>query len=191
MKKMKKKKTARALKQTPEVKKPVGRPPKKINEAQVYKLASHGFTMAEIADIVEIHESTLYEYLKANEEFSVSLKGAIAKADSEVVRGLYDRATGFTYTKTVTSIDKATGEIITREVPVYVIPDTVACFGWLNNRRKDQWRPVNKIEVTGKDGAPLIPSKRDPEEELAEILNRNGLVLTKTTISKETGEGNS
>lgn len=45
------------------------------------------------------------------------------------------------------------------------------------NRFPDDWKDVNKTEITGKDGAPLHRSAKDvPDDEIVAILTKRGVL---------------
>ena len=65
---------------------PVGRPTKYTPEKnkQVTKLAWLGATAVEMADFFEVRESTIYEWIKNEPEFSKALKIGREESDANV-----------------------------------------------------------------------------------------------------------
>jgi hypothetical protein len=55
-------------------------------------------------------------------------------------------------------------------------PDTTACIFWLKNRQREQWRDVQRHEVTGKDGAPLDAGAATAAQLREELLKRGALL---------------
>jgi hypothetical protein len=163
-----------------------GRPRKELPEDLMIRAAAMGLTDVEIANLVGINVETYYARQRENRVFSEAIKNAKAKADLEVVAGLYKRATGFDAPDV--HVAQFEGQIIITKLRKYYPPDPTSCAIWLNNRRKEQWRPVNKIELSGPNGSPLIPSKRDPHEELAEMLAESGIDLVKTNGKNGNGK---
>jgi hypothetical protein len=49
------------------------------------------------------------------------------------------------------------GEPIYAEYVEHVPPDPGAAKFWLTNRRGEEWRDKTSTELTGKDGAALVP----------------------------------
>jgi len=83
-------------KSTPK-RKAVGRPKIAITDKILQKaetLASSGLTMAEIADVLGMGESTLYEKTKEFPEFSDAVKAGRAKGMAKVANVVFDKATG-------------------------------------------------------------------------------------------------
>lgn len=85
-----------------------------------------GATDSELADFLEISESTLNLWKQQHSEFSESIKAGKDKADSQVAKSLYQRA---------------------------LTNDTTAAIFWLKNRRTTRWR--DRHEHTGADGGPV------------------------------------
>lgn len=140
---------------------PAGRPTlydEKMNQ-QVYKLALLGAKDSQIADYLEIAESTLNLWKQEHPKFMESLKRGKLKADSKVAASLYKRANGFSYEEVThenTMITKITdsGEMtqepgtLVKRVKKLVIPDTTAQIFWLKNRQPSEWRDKQEIEST-------------------------------------------
>ena len=121
---------------------------KDINFEQVKKLAAYGMTDKQIADILNIVESTLNLY-KKNPEFSESLKAGKQISDEQVERSLYQRACGYEHPED--KIFCHEGNIIVKPTIKHYPPDTIACIFWLKNRKKKEWRDVVGIENGDKD----------------------------------------
>lgn len=124
----------------------VGRPSKyesSFNE-QVEKLSKLGATDAELADFLNIAESTLNKWKLDFPEFSESIKRGKIIADSNVADRLYQRALGFEHDSEEIKI--ADGEVV--RVPIRKIypPDATAAIFWLKNRRGKEWRDKQEIE---------------------------------------------
>ena len=101
-----------------------GRPKKLMNidYNEVEKLGELGLTDTEVAYMLGIDRATLYRYKKDNQQFCDSLKKGKDKADAEVVRALYNKATG---------------------------GDTTAMIFWLKNRRVKDWRDKQEVQHSG------------------------------------------
>ena len=102
-----------------------GRPKKldNIDLAEVEKLAALGLTDEEISSWLGICRKTLHSYKKQEDEFLHTIKRGKEKADANVVRSLYKRATEGN--------------------------DTTAMIFWLKNRRAKDWREKQEIEHSG------------------------------------------
>ncbi len=103
----------------------LGRPKKldNIDLAEVEKLASLGLTDVEIAGWLGICRKTLSNYKKQEKEFLHTIAGGKLKADLQVVKSLYKRATEGN--------------------------DTTAMKFWLMNRRTRDWRDKQEVEHSG------------------------------------------
>jgi hypothetical protein len=87
-------------------------------------MAGLGLTLREIALVIGITEMGLYKRRKKDPKLRDALDAGRARADLNVIKGLYTRA--------VTGADTA-----------------AACF-WLKNRRPSEWRDRREVEIGGK-----------------------------------------
>lgn len=121
--------------------------------------ARDGLTDQQIADKMNIHVATLYEYKKGFSEIDEALKRGKEPVDIEVENALLKKAKGFKETikkpmklKTVYynngKRDKEEETVQMVEEEVYIPPDTTAQIFWLKNRKSDQWRDKREIENT-------------------------------------------
>lgn len=140
---------------------PAGRPTKYKPEfaKQAEKLCALGATDMDLANFFEVSDRTINRWSVQHEEFCRSLKLGKDETDSRVERSLYHRAVGYSFESekiVLVPIGNNQGSSVER-VPIveHVPPDTTAMIFWLKNRKPDAWR--DRIEHTGKDGAPLIP----------------------------------
>jgi len=124
----------RAKKQPQEIVVPparkVGRP--SMLDAQTLRrtqrLALLGVTDGEMADVLGISLSTLYNWQRTSPEFLHAQKKGKALADSQVAARMYR--------------DALNG-------------NTTAQIFWLKNRRRGEWRDVNRTEISGPNGGPI------------------------------------
>lgn len=133
------------------------------NIENIKKYYRFGLTDKQVADILEIGESSLNRYKDENKQFWETLKNEKGKADLEVVASLYKKAIGYEYEEIEQegqpSIDpvtkKETIKIKTvRKKRKYVPPDTLSIIYWLRNRQgwQDKQREEKPI-----DNEPLLP----------------------------------
>jgi Asp-tRNA(Asn)/Glu-tRNA(Gln) amidotransferase A subunit family amidase len=124
-----------------------GRKPKYKPEyaEQAFKLCLLGATDKELADFFEVKESTINDWKKKRKEFSESIKNGKEKADAEVAKSLFKRATG--YKQEVVKVFQFQGQPIIVPVTEEVAPDTGACMAWLKNRQKAKWRDKKDVDV--------------------------------------------
>lgn len=139
--------------------KKVGRPKTTVKErieekhfdlATIEKLAIHGLTDVELAEILKVDERTINRW-KQDPEFLSVLKNGKIEADLEVEKSLHKRAIGFEYEELQQEGTRnAEGELKVKSVKKtkkYYPPDTAAAFIWLKNRRG--WKDKQDIEHSG------------------------------------------
>lgn len=134
-----------------------GRPSKFKAEyaKQAEKLCLLGATDEDLADFFSVGIRTISNWKAQHPEFLQALKTAKEAADNRVERSLYQRAVGYSYD----AVHFSSFQGVVTETPYreHCPPDTTAQIFWLKNRRPDQWRDKQIQEVTGADGAPLVP----------------------------------
>lgn len=154
---------------------PAGRPtdyrPEYAKQAE--KLCRLAATDIEIADFFGVDVRTIYRWKEAHEEFCQSLKTGKEIADERVERSLFARATGYEHDEV--DIRVINGEVVQTPIRKYYPPDTTAGIFWLKNRRKDQWREIKAVELTGANGGPVetkqtLDVSNLSTEALAEIM---------------------
>jgi len=125
-----------------------GRPTKFKPEytEQVFKLCLLGATDKEMADILDITESTFNLWKKEHPEFSESIKKGKSFADANVADRLYQRALG--YTCPDVDIKMYEGEIIQTPLIKHFPPDATAAIFWLKNRQSAKWRDKHEVGLT-------------------------------------------
>lgn len=148
-------------------------------DEKVYKLCLLGATDAEIADFLDISESTLNLWKLKHTNFSESIKRGKITADAEVANSLYKRANGYQYDEvtyekigegeSLTEVgeqgietvkqDKFKKKVVTKEVP----PDVAAQNIWLKNRRgkvkegAQKWADKHETGFTDNEGNDIAP----------------------------------
>lgn len=109
--------------------------------------ARDGLTDEQIASNAGITPSTLYEWKKKYSDISEALKKGKEVVDIQVENALLKRALGYTY-KEIKVEETAEGEKVTTTTKE-VVPDTTAQIFWLKNRRPEQWRDKQNMELSG------------------------------------------
>lgn len=126
-------------------KRKAGRPLKKLplNIEQIEILAGFGLTDEEIARTLGVCRDTIATRKKRDLKLREALQSGKAKADMNVIKGLYTRATQGN--------------------------DTTAAIFWLKNRQPDRWRDRREMGLTGPEaGDPVelkievVHTKQDP-----------------------------
>ena len=105
---------------------------------QATKLCRLGATDKQLSDFFSVTEKTLNLWKKKHPEFLQSLKVGKEESDNQVVRSLFERATGYSHPDT--HISNYQGKITVTEIVKHYPPDTTACIFWLKNRDKENWR---------------------------------------------------
>jgi hypothetical protein len=120
---------------------------------QARKYCLLGATDAELAEMFEVAEDTIYEWKKVHPVFSESIKKGKAQADANVADRLYQRAMGYEHDEIdLRVVDK---EIVQTPIRKIYAPDPTAAIFWLKNRQRAKWRDRVDQEVTGADGGPV------------------------------------
>lgn len=129
----------------------VGRPssykPEFVEQAR--KLCELGATDIDLADFFEVSGRTIYRWQAEFPEFCQALKAGKAAADERVERSLYHKAVGYTHDAVKIFLPAGAAKPVYAPYREHVAPDTTAAIFWLKNRRPEQWRDVQKHELTG------------------------------------------
>lgn len=136
-------------------KKEAGRPTKYKDEyaKQAEKILAIGATIEELAEILNVHKSTIYEWSYHHEAFSDALKTGREKADRWIVESLYSRAKGYQHEED--KIFVSDGKTIKVPTVKHYPPDPTSMIFWLKNRQPDKWRDK--------------PNEDNPEDEKAPV----------------------
>ncbi len=133
-----------------------GRPTnyKKEYDEQAYKLCLLGATDKEMADFFNVKEQTINNWKKDHPVFFESIKRGKIIADANVAERLYTRATG--YEQKTDKIFQFQGEPVIVPTIEHIPPDTGAAIFWLKNRKKDQWRDKQDMDLNIKEMPEII-----------------------------------
>lgn len=125
-----------------------GRPSKydpRFNK-QVFKLCLLGAKDTEIADFLEIQESTLNNWKKEYPELMESLKKGKIQADADVSKSLYRRAIGYSHKDTYFS--NYEGFVTATPTIKRYPPDPTSAIFWLKNRRSNEWKDKHEMGLS-------------------------------------------
>lgn len=129
--------------------------------AEMY--AREGMIESDIAKKLGVSPQTFDTYKHRYPSFLVALKRGKAPIDFDVENALLKRAMGYTFTETKREIENLDNGVIlvksVTETIKEVVPDVTAQIFWLKNRNPQRWRDVKGVEMTGKGGKDLVPSK--------------------------------
>lgn len=121
----------------------------------VQRLALLGLTDAEIAVALAISGTCLNNWDDAHPEFYEARMAGREEADARVAESLFKRAVGYSHDDV--HITTCAGEVVQTPIVKHYPPDTGAATFWLTNKAGKRWKTKVNNEVTGADGAPLIP----------------------------------
>lgn len=137
-----------------------------------WSLALKGATDEEIAEAFHISVRTLHRWKKTHPKLLTALEEGKDVADAKVKRSLYQRAVGYE-AKEVTQIieqDPATGTQRVSKTQVttkHIVPDTMACMYWLNNRSKGEFSQRQEVTLGG--SVRTSPMEKLTEDELRSL----------------------
>ena len=105
-----------------------------------------GATDKDLANYFDVDESTINNWKIDYPLFFESIKDGRERADMNVTKSLYKKATG--YKQKVTKVMQYQGEPIIVEIEEEVPPDTTAQIFWQKNRQPKYWRDKQEIALT-------------------------------------------
>lgn len=110
--------------------------------------ARDGLTDEQIAKNVGISRETLHQWKNKFSDISDALKRGKEVVDREVENALLKRALGYDYEEVS---EKYEGGVLTEKkiTKKHVVPDTTAQIFWLKNRKPDEWRDKQNVEISG------------------------------------------
>lgn len=137
---------------------PLGRPSEYRKEyaGQVYKLCLLSATDTDVADFFDVSEQTINAWKSAYPKFLESMRLGKTEADTNVADRLYQRAMGYTHEAVKIFMPAGASEPVYAPYKEHYPPDTAAASLWLRNRQPKKWRDKQDMEVTGKEGGPIL-----------------------------------
>ncbi len=151
--------------------------PTKFNRHKYKKMKymfSEGYTVNEVAEAIEVTQSTIYEWAKKRPEFFKDLQNWKAEADKRVERSLYQKACGFEYeeeeAKVVALGNNQGSEIVKVKVKRKLPPEATSAIFWLKNRKPQEWRDKTETETKIVFEVPQITN--EDERVVLERFNR-------------------
>ena len=110
--------------------------------------ARDGLTDEQIAEKMGISVASLYNYKKDHLDILEALKSGKEVIDRQVENALLKRALGYEYDEVSEEFEG--GILVKRKVTKkQVVPDTTAQIFWLKNRKPDEWRDKQTVEIPG------------------------------------------
>lgn len=133
-----------------------------------YNIALLGGTPKSLADILNVSEQTVYNWLKTHNDFHIAWYGGKDFADANVVKSLYKRAVGYDREVTESREDKDGNVMESTKVLVFA-PDVNAQVFWLKNRQPHLWK--ENVEVQEEVKAAVI-DHAEAEQRYTRLLNK-------------------
>jgi len=118
---------------------------------KIEKIAYFGSTDTQLGDILGVTEKTISLW-KKDPAFLTALKRGKEKADKQVVKSLYQRATGYSHEAVKIFYDSKrgqNGEAVIVPYTEHYPPDPTAMIFWLKNRDKENWRDRHDVTSDG------------------------------------------
>lgn len=134
--------------QTPEPPK-TGRKPKyqTIDLERVEMYAAGGLTKAEIAQALDIAESTLYQYEIDHPEFSEAIAKGRKRDVEEVENAVHRAAKGYTFIEDKIFYDSQVGKVVVQPTVKRIPPDIKAALAILLHAETKSWKPRSDVEM--------------------------------------------
>lgn len=124
---------------------------------QTQNLIVMGYTHEEVAKFYEVDISSIYLWKTMYPDFSEALDFTKDEYDSNVVRSLYELATGYTERTRTKQVDEHENTKIVR-TKKKIAPNIGAIKVWLYNRRPDEWKPeAELVKQKYEDTVPAPP----------------------------------
>lgn len=132
----------------------------------VRMIAAKGATDEELEDMFMLEPGTIADWRKRYPRFQQALDEGRSKPDADVLFGLYRNAVGYEYEEEQAVGGKTIGVVTVKR---HARPSVDAQKYWLAQRKRDDWRPVARNEMSGPNGGP-IGVKSETKSELIEAL---------------------
>ena len=136
--------------------------------AQARKLAALGATDVELADFFCVSKQTLNTWKQKHPQFLDSLRAGKADTDRAVERSLLNMALGFERENERAVV--CGDEVVTVKFKEFYPPQVRAAETWLFNRKRDEWRNRQVVEVKDERA---MESLSDAELEQMILKERN------------------
>ena len=138
-----------------------------------YKMAQLGTSHKRIAWILEISESTFYEWQERHAGFKIALKAGMDLADANVANSVYRGAVGYSHPHEEIKVIGV--EVVRVPTMKHYPPNPHLATFWLKNRQPELWK--EKVEIVEKPTIALV------DKDAMEAIYRNALDLAATVQS--------
>lgn len=144
---------------------------------QVKAIAMQGLSDDEMAQLFAIPERLFDKWKKFYPAFKEAIEEGRTHADANVVKALYQVATGYSHSDVKIHYDPKDQRFYEHEYIKHFKPDMAAIKFWLNSRQREQWRDVQEHDVKTEVGLGLPGMKNETKDEL--ISSILGLIKPK------------
>lgn len=124
---------------------------------QTRNLIMMGYTHKQVADFYKVSEASIYLWKTLYPDFSEALDFTKDEFDSDVVRSLYETATGYTE-RTIKKETDDNGNIRRTRIKKDIAPNIGAIKMWLYNRRPDEWKSEAELIKQKDDSLVAAPA---------------------------------
>lgn len=124
-------------------------------EDEIIRYCEEGADLKGIAKLLGCGLTTLKSLKKMYPEFAELMKKANEVADEEIVSALYKRAKGYDAEDTITEVRVDPGgsaqTTYVRKTKRHIPADLGAMVFWLKNRRPEEWRDKQDVELESQE----------------------------------------
>ena len=114
-------------------------------------------------------KTTLGTLIRYHEGFAKLIREGKEEADLKVESALYKRAIGYDYEETTTEVrvnpDGDGSTTYVKKIKRHVSGDTTAQIFWLKNRKPDNWRDKQDVNLTDNSWVAALKSLNDEHED--------------------------
>lgn len=135
---------------------------------QIRAIMMNGFDEDDISELFDISRQQMGIWKAQYPEFKKAVEMGYTDADAEVLKALFQTATGYSHPET--KVMMWDGEILTEEVEKHYKPDVQAIKLWLTNRQRKNWSDRKETTHSGDPDAPIGLRDETKREVMSSIL---------------------
>lgn len=136
-------------------------------------LVGNGATLLDLAEHFGVSPSTIGEWKRVHPEFSAQIDLGRKDQTDKVERSLFERATGYTFpSEKIVVVSQGAGlpSVVERvDIKEHVPPDVTAQIHWLKNRRPEDWKDKQQLDISGnitiEKALELLNAAKKPDEQ--------------------------
>lgn len=112
------------------------------------QLCDLGATEEQLGAAFGVSRRTITTWEQQHPKFREAILEGRKGPDDQVVRSLFERATGYQHPEDKIFYDSKTGEPVVVPTVKHYAPDTTAMIFWLKNRRPEDWRDRQETKIS-------------------------------------------